>query len=96
MQAPSGKARDEFLRTGFVRKLSSVGRDYTNYEYSLLLEEFDCTKSRWRKINGVDYDGTGKVIYFYNFELVGLDKWEDVIPGSIGEGFLVVVCSYKE
>lgn len=69
---------------------------YCALKYSLLLEEFDCTKSRWRKINGADYDGTGKVIYFYNFELVGLDKWEDVIPGSIGEGFLAVVCSYKE
>jgi hypothetical protein len=91
----TGKARDNYLQRDFVRKLSAAGRDFTNYEYTLLLEDFDCGRSRWRKVNAVDYDRKGKVIFLYDFERVGL-RWEEVIPNSVGEKLFTLACSHKE
>lgn len=59
-------------------------------------EEYDCKGLRQRDLYVVDYDGTGKSIYSVNYEADGSSKWRAVVPGSVAEYILNVVCQLKE
>lgn len=63
--------------------------NFDDYDYSLVLEEFDCSQNKLRILSTVDYD----------FHRNALDSrstpnstWFDIIPESVGEQMIRFVC----
>jgi hypothetical protein len=84
---PLGKARDKW-----IGKLDDDSHDYTDYAYTVSQEEYDCAGVRARLLQATDYTRGAEVIL--SSETPG--NWHELVPGSIGEGVLKAVCSYKE
>lgn len=86
-----GKARDEY-----VQAMGEIDFDYSGYAYTVSQEDYDCKGFRQRDLYVIDYDRSGKSIHSANYEADGSSKWRAVVPGSVAEYILNVVCHHKE
>lgn len=87
----SGNIRDEYLQ-----RMGQHGYDYSGYIHTVSQEDFDCREFRRRDLYVVDYDRTGKRLFFANREADRSNKWVAVVPRSVAEYILNVVCKLKE
>ena len=62
---------------------------YQSYEHDVSLKEIDCNKKLVRTKEEVNYDDKGNIL-----DRITNDnpKWENIIPGSVGEGLYRVLC----
>ena len=72
--------------------LKAIGHavDFSDYEYSIKLWEYDCTRKRLGTVSGADYSIAGEVINSFELEKPSMTA---AIPDSVGEFTLSVVCS---
>ena len=59
-------------------------------------EQFKCNSLEERVLSAAYYNGDGKAIQTRDFESDGLVKWALVIPDSVGEEILSVVCLHQK
>jgi hypothetical protein len=86
-----GKTRDEYIQA-----MGEIDFDYSGYAYTVSQEDYDCKGFRQRDLYVIDYDRSGKSIHSANYEADGSSKWRAVVPGSVAEYILNVVCRHKE
>lgn len=63
--------------------------DYSRYDYSLTLVEFNCSKKTYQFRRNTDYDSTGTPLGSFD---ASSTKVEEVIPDSIMEAVIVDLC----
>ena len=86
-----GKTRDEYIQAK-----GKIDFDYSGYAYTVSQEDYDCKGFRQRDLYVIDYDRSGKSIHSANYEADGSSTWRAVVPGSVAEYILNVVCRHKE
>jgi len=83
----SDETKSEFLRSRQTQGLRIYG--YENFSHSLELGEYHCTRSEGRLLSRVDYDVKGNVIDSASYRN---PPWDYIVPNSIGESILKVIC----
>jgi len=84
------KARKEYVETRKKNGLNVTG--YEKWSHTLTLYELKCSERKLRYLSTIDYDDDGKVLDSSESEI----RWSDVIPESIGEGILEVICNKEK
>ena len=82
----SDEGRKEFIQDRIDNRLSIEGMDKLDHFNTLY--EINCDKKTDRVLSVVSYDTDGKVISSSVVET----KWEYIVPNSIGDSFLKIVC----
>lgn len=82
-----GKAYEEY-----VEQMGRLSYNYSDYEDSVSLDEYDCGKLRYRILRTIDYRRGGDVIFSANYEENGTTRWKDILPDSVGERFVKIIC----
>jgi len=82
----SDEGRKEFIQDRIDNRLSVEGMDKIDHFNTLY--EINCDKKTDRVLSVVSYDTDGKVISSSVVET----KWEYIVPNSIGDSFLKIVC----
>lgn len=74
--------------------LRAIGNavDFSDYEYSIKLWEYDCTRKRLEAVSGADYASNGEVINSFELEKPSMTA---ALPESVGDFTLSVVCGNK-
>ena len=82
------------VREKLQSDLANVGEyvDFSQYEYSLVLWEYDCLRKRYGPVAGTNYTSRGSVINSYELEE---PQMRTAIPDSEGYVALTAVCSNK-
>ena len=82
------------VREKLQADLARVGvrTDFSQYEYSLVLWEYDCLRKRLGPVAGTDYSTSGAVINSYELEAATMTT---AVPDSAGYLALIGVCSNK-
>jgi len=83
----SDAGREEFLLDRRNNGFSTEG--WEKLEHFTSLYEIDCRKKIGRLLSVVIYDTVGKIVYADSF---GESKWDDIVPGSVGDTLLKKVC----
>lgn len=77
--------------TRTIFKKQAVGKIvYNNLDYKVLMV-INCEEKQLKVISAVYYTSSGELIKSYNIEEY-LQKWEDAVPGSVGERIINYVC----
>jgi hypothetical protein len=66
--------------------------DYSDYDMTIWLGEFNCKAHKVRAQTWVDSDSQGRVIFF---DPNNETEWIDIVPDSVAEAIMQKVCSYK-
>ena len=74
--------------------LRAIGNmvDFSDYEYSIRLWEYDCNRKRFGAVSGADYSSIGEVINSFELEIPLMIT---AVPESIGYSTLDAVCSNR-
>ena len=74
--------------------LRAIGNmvDYSDYDYSIKLWEYDCTRKRLGPVAGADYSSIGEVINSFELEKPSMTA---TLPESIGDFTMNKVCSIR-
>lgn len=62
------------------------------YAYSLQLMVFDCVDNKIKFLQVITYTENARIVNKLDFIESGQDKWQDVVPNSIGEALLRFFC----
>lgn len=84
---------DENARIAAIKHYSELYKtsrtDFSNYGYTLVYWEFNCSEMKSRVIGIANYEASGKVIISKD---LNNREWDNVIPDSLGEHFANTVC----
>jgi hypothetical protein len=79
---PTQKTKEE--------KVKKSEPKFQNWDYTLLLEEIDCTERKIKLLKWIDYDENGKPISISDMSKI--INWEVITPESLGEALFEMVC----
>lgn len=81
----------ETIRETWIKEevLVASSRDYAS---QITLQQFDCKEQKTRLLSVASYDFNGQPLVSGD----GNGKWVSLVPESVGEGLLIVVCAYKD
>ncbi len=76
-------------KTGVLKSWMKEEHKNTGGDYALVLYEFKCKLNQIRVKTVIEYDSSGALLDTNNH---GEDPWQDVAPGTAGEGMIKTVC----
>ncbi len=81
-------ARWEYNQNGVSEIVKKLGKKYEGINYTISVEEINCSDKKKRILSLTDYSKEGKII----FSSSNGSEWENIIPGTYFESLYKAVC----